>query len=261
MTSAPDVVYVVRPGEVNEELRYSIRSLSNLPHGKVWIAGYCPRWLKDVGAIPVQTRPGGHQSAKANIRAACEHPEVSEEFVYMNDDFFVMQPMDAIPAMHLGPLSQAIANAGMSRGYTRAMKDTLAVLLERGIDEPLMYDMHAPMLVTKSGMLEALDLCAPKMHERTVFGNLQSVGGTLARNHKVHRGDRGWQGWPFLSTNDSSFRSMPAGDLIRSRFSTPSPYETDPPAIQRPPRAMRRPVRYRAGNASVIRRVSRRSAA
>jgi hypothetical protein len=33
----PDVVYVVRPGEKNEELRDSLRSLAHLPHGKGWV--------------------------------------------------------------------------------------------------------------------------------------------------------------------------------------------------------------------------------
>ncbi len=63
----PDVVYVVRPGDKNEELRYSIRSvIANLPHRKVWIAGYKPTWLSDdLGYIKVQTKPGGHETPSA----------------------------------------------------------------------------------------------------------------------------------------------------------------------------------------------------
>lgn len=255
--TAPDVVYVVRPGEINEELRYSLRSLRNLPHGKVWIAGYCPSWVTGVGVIPVTTKPGGHSSAKANLRAACEHPEVSESFVYMNDDFFVMQPMDELPVMHRAPIADAIRTAGMSRSYTRAMKATMEILIEQGVAEPLMYDLHAPMTVTKAGMLEALGLCSyPMVQERTLYGNLQQVGGELRPNHKVHRGDRGWQKQPFLSTNDQTFKSMPVGELIRGAFPDRGPYETDaPPVAAGVPRTRvpRRPVRY--SNRSVIRRI------
>ena len=70
----PDIVYVVRPGERNEELRYSLRSLSNLPHGRVWIAGYMPKWVTGVEHIPSPAKPGSHVHAKANLRAACQHP-------------------------------------------------------------------------------------------------------------------------------------------------------------------------------------------
>jgi hypothetical protein len=256
--TAPDVVYVVRPGERNEELRYSLRSLSNLPHGKVWISGYCPKWVTGVGVIPTQTKPGGHQHAKANLRAACEHPEVSEQFVYMNDDFFVMQPMDELPVMHRGPLADLVRSGMMASAYTGALRRTLAILKEQGIAEPLMYDLHAPMLVTKAGMLKALDLCQkPQCQERTLFGNLQRVGGELHRNHKVGRTHRGWQTWPFLSTNDNTFRSLPVGGYIRGRFPEGSPYELagtstwTTPTSDRAPTTPRRPVRYHSVGAKV----------
>jgi hypothetical protein len=255
----PDVVYVVRPGEQNEELRYSLRSLSNLPHGKVWIVGYCPKWVTGVEVIATQVKPGGHQQVKANLRAACEHPDISEQFIYFNDDFFVMQPVESLPVMHLGPLTEAIKTAGMASAYTRAMKATLSILEEQGITEPLTYDLHAPMTVTKTGMLQALDLCSyPMVQERTLFGNLNHVGGERRHNHKVYRMVKGWQLWPFLSTNDQTFRSQPVGEYIRARFTTMSPYEMTPPVLTRTPsRSLppRRPVRYTVH--STIRRIQR----
>lgn len=263
--TAPDVVYVVRPGDRNEELRYSLRSLANLPHGRVWIAGYMPSWVTGVGHIPSPANPGSHQHAKGNLRAACEHPEVSESFVYMNDDFFVMQQLERLPIMHRGPLVEAIRNAGMASGYTRAMVKVLAILTEHGIAEPLMYDLHAPMTVTKAGMLQALELCdlhkdsrvGYRLHERTLFGNLNAVGGVKAHNHKVYRQDRGWSSWPFISTNDHTFRILPVGEYIRGRFPEQSPYETDAPPVPRtaPSRVgptPRRPIRH---HVSTIRRV------
>lgn len=244
----PDVVYVCRPG-ANEELRYSLRSLSNLPHGRVWIAGHCPSWVSSkVGRIPVTSRVRGHQSAKANLRAACEHPEVSERFVYMNDDFFVMQPHDELPLMHRGTVYDVVTGRRMSTSYTRALEKTMRLLVEQGIPEPLMYDLHAPMLVDKVGMLEVLTLVgdAPLLHERTLYGNLNQLGGERRHNHKVRHRDTGWQTWPFLSTNDVGFAGLPVGRFIRSRFPDQSPYEATPPAPLPVPRAPRRPVRYRA---------------
>ena len=262
----PDIVYVVRAGERNEELRYSIRSVvANLPHGKVWIAGYCPTWLgNDIGVIKVQSRPGGHQSAKANLRAACEHPEVSESFMYFNDDFFVMQPMDALPVMHRGSLADAAKNDRMASAYQRHIGKTLGVLSTLGITDPLTYDMHAPMTVTKTGMLQALELCAkaPMLQERTLFGNMQEVGGVRAHNFKVRRQDRGWSTWLFISTNDNTFARLPVGQYIRSQFTEPSPFEVSPPPVARGVRPVptgRRPIRRHAGT-STIRRIGGRAA-
>jgi hypothetical protein len=136
----PDIVYVVRFSRHSEELRHSLRSLVNLPHGKVWLAGHKPEWATGVEHIKTSRKPGAHVDAKTNLRAACEHPDVSEEFIYFNDDFFVMQPFDQLPVMHRGPLSGV---GGMATAYQRAIKKGLAILRSKGIEEPLMYDLHA----------------------------------------------------------------------------------------------------------------------
>lgn len=254
--TAPDVVYVVRPGQHNEELRYSLRSLRHLPHGKVWIAGFCPSWVSDeVGRIPVRHQLDRNVNAKANLRAACEHPEVSERFAYFNDDFFVMRPLTKLPVMHRGPLASVAQSGIMARAYTRAIRQTLELLRSRGIDEPLMYDLHAPMVVDKAGMLEALDLCSsPLIQERSVYGNLQGIGGELARNHKIRRGQTGWEGWAFLSTNDNTFATGPVGSHVRAALDDRSPYEREaPPTPRRSANVdlLRRPVRYRSSGGRV----------
>lgn len=38
-----DLVYIVKNSEVNEDLRYSLRSVAKfVPHNKIWIVGYKP---------------------------------------------------------------------------------------------------------------------------------------------------------------------------------------------------------------------------
>lgn len=105
----PDIVYPVRPGTINEELRYSLRSLANVPHGRVWIAGHRPPWARGVGHIPVPPQATKYLGSTANLRAAVEHPEVAEEFLYFNDDFFVMTAVQEVPALHRGPVDRVEA--------------------------------------------------------------------------------------------------------------------------------------------------------
>ena len=56
-----DAVYYVRPGDRNDELRYSLRSLANLPHDRVWIVGHTPPWVTGIESIQGNTVGGGPQ--------------------------------------------------------------------------------------------------------------------------------------------------------------------------------------------------------
>ncbi|MFD7516083.1 hypothetical protein ACFV85_14950 [Streptomyces niveus] len=238
-----DVVYVVEPGDGNEELRYSLRSLAaHLPHDRVWIAGHRPAWVSgDVGHIPTTQQGSRFRNSTGNLRAACEHPDVSEEFAYFNDDFFVMEPADEVPRWHRGPLDAVIASTRSSL-YRRGAQAT-ALLMSRmrlDTDGPLLsYEMHAPMVVTKAGMLQALDAGAglPVLHKRTLYGNMQQLGGDQADDVKVRTLDDGPPDAAFWSTSDAAFTGGRIGVLIRAAFPDPCRYEDgheDAPAVVLP---------------------------
>lgn len=244
-----DVVYINRPGDENEELRHSLRSLRNLPHDEVWIAGYCPDWVTGVEKIPVPPQRDKQASALANLIAACQHPEVSDPFIVLNDDMFVMQPLQEVPLWHMGPLDRTIAEHREGSAYRRAMEKTRDRLREQQTAEwrrgLLCYELHIPMVIEKTGMLLALSLGQGihGLHNRTMYGNLMGLGGVESRDVKVYRGDKGnaYRDWPLLSTSDRTFVYHPVGRYIRSTFPEPSPYERP----QRKPRD--RAIRYRYG--------------
>lgn len=225
------VVYVVGPGDDNEELRYSLRSLAaNLPHERVWIAGHRPSWVSDtVGHIPASQMRSRFQNSTGNMRAACEHPEVAEEFVYFNDDFFVMDPVDSVPVMYRGTVDEVTAITRSSL-YRRGGQATALLMTRMGLadDGPLLsYEVHAPMTITKARMLEVLDKGAglPVLHKRTLYGNYWRLGGEQITDVKVHgREDPGPDG-PFVSTSDDAFAHGLIGDLIRDTFPDPCRYE------------------------------------
>lgn len=226
-----DVVYVVRPGDDNEELRYSLRSIAaHLPHGRVWIAGHRPAWVSDqVGYIEVSQHSSRFRNSTANLRAACEHPDVSEEFVYFNDDFFVIEDVTDVPVLHRGPLADVIAGTRSSL-YRRGAQATQLMMQRRGLaeDEPLLsYEVHAPMVVAKQLMLQALDAGAglPVLHKRTLYGNLHHIGGQQVVDVKVNALDEGLPDGPFVSTSDASFEAGQVGDTIRALFPEPCRYE------------------------------------
>lgn len=221
----------VRVGAVNEQLRYALRTwAANLPHRKVWIVGYRPAWLREVGHIPIAQPGTKYENTTAAIRAACQHPGVASRFLLMNDDFFVMRRQTEMPVLHRGPVREVerYYAARASGHYLSGMRETRDLLVSLGYDDPLSYELHVPLPVEKTGMQEALAVGRrlAVVHKRTLYATLSGLGGERTEDVKVlHRGPRFPHG-PFLSTMPDSFANGMAGRYIRHAFFQPSHYES-----------------------------------
>lgn len=238
-----DVVYLCREGE-NEELRYSLRSLRNLPHGRVWIFGGAPEWTRGAELVPTDQHDTKYRVTTRAMRAACRHPEVSDPFALFNDDFYVMQPVPEVPVLHRGPVAEVLAyyerRWGGRSGYSAGMRETADLLRRLGYEEPLSYELHVPLPIHKGAMLEALDAGEASgitvLHKRTLYGNLARIGGERASDCKiVSRSDGRIAGRnvaevpTWLSSSDASFAGL--APLLQHRFPQPSPFE--PPLARR----------------------------
>lgn len=228
---APDLVVPVRESPVNEQLRYALRTwAANLPHRKVWIVGYRPTWLRNVEHIPTVQPGTKYQNSTIAVRAACEHPDVSERFLLMNDDFFVTQRQTYMPVLHRGPVRDVERHyaARASGKYLAGMRETRDLLVKLGHDDPMSYELHVPLPVEKAGMLEALDVGRrlAVVHKRTLYATLARLGGEQIEDVKVlHRSPRFPSG-PFLSTMPDAFTNGMVGRYLRQAYFQPSPYET-----------------------------------
>lgn len=222
-------VYFVRPGDDNEELRYSLRSLANVAHGDVWVVGYKPSWVRNVGYLPVaapKTRIHWTQAVVA-LTEACRSPEIPETFQLWNDDFFTLQPT-AIPLWHKGPVEDYARYGRSATNWKTGMQETVRLLNAWGIDAVLDYELHVPMTVDKQKMGEALSRAAPyglkALQRRTLYGNLWAIGGEPHDDVSIgNRRDVPSGVW--VSTNDQSFTFGRVGQHIRRLFPDPSPYE------------------------------------
>ena len=112
-----DFVYIVKESEDNEELRYSLRSISKFyPSNKIWIVGYKPSWIQNVNYIPVKQDCGDKwKNSVNNIIKACESEEISNDFILMNDDFIILKknkPLEIIGNFNLGSLDYNIQKFG-----------------------------------------------------------------------------------------------------------------------------------------------------
>lgn len=56
-----DIVYLVKECRINEELTYSLRSLVNLPHDKVFLVGGCPTNIDKTKITHIPTLQGNNK--------------------------------------------------------------------------------------------------------------------------------------------------------------------------------------------------------
>ena len=222
----PDVVYVCREGQ-NEELRFSLRSLVNLPHGDVWIFGGHPAWVQGLRSVRVPQNADKQQNVISNVIAACLNSRVSDPFILMNDDFYVMRPIESVPVMHRGTIASVLddyRDRHPSSRYTSRIERTRKHLINLGYPAPLSYELHAPMVFHKKPLLELLMTFTPGEYQwRTLYGNTQAIGGDHVDDVKVWRSGQTVAEGPFLSSSDGAFAVV--RPLLDQQFPDPSPYE------------------------------------
>ena len=232
-----DIVYLVKNSPVNEELTYSLRSIKNLPHGKVFIVGGCPQNINKVAIthIPALQNGDKFQNTTRSLELACKSDLLSEDFILMNDDFFVLQgivnPREELNLCR-GYIDEVLAEYtrfyGISENtYIQGMRQTKAFLEDLGIKNPLSYELHIPIIMAKNGLLRAFSLPALKTirpgHIRTIYGNLYLKGSKLAADVKVRNAKETISTGKFLSTADYTWPIVKP--KIQELFPDKSEYE------------------------------------
>lgn len=230
LTNSTDVVYVVKPGDDNESLRYSLRSLANIPHGKVIISGYKPFWVKNVIAIykDQEDIPDQQNSNENLLLAADMIPDLSDDFLFMNDDFFITQPTDTIPVMHQGDLDAVIQRYKTGNRYHQAysLVTTKRELIAHNIGpELLSYELHMPMMFNRKllvDMIKGFGQPLFALRPRTCYGNMYKLKGVYQDDAKDITNQEASR---FVSTG-ADFDISRAGELVRARYPNAGPYES-----------------------------------
>lgn len=184
-------VYVVGTGSRwgNNELRYSLRSLANVA-GKhsVIVIGHAPPWLSN-NAIHIALPDSGKDpivNVTSKIRAAVV--DLPDEFVLMNDDFFVMRTVEAIPIVHCGPMALRIRSlTGRRNPYADAFRRGYAVLRNFGVREPLNFGVHTPFPMERDKLLNLIpEWTTGKTLLKTMYGNVHYPDAKFVRDVKAN---------------------------------------------------------------------------
>lgn len=224
-----DIAYCVKQNLDNEELRYSLRSLENLPHSRVFIYGYIPSWAQNVIERP-KTQRGNNKWEKTadSLWQIANDKDLSEDFILFNDDFFVMNPQTTLPYYIHKTLEgriQEFKDKGMISSYTFRLQDA-ANALHKANRTTWNYELHLPMIFNKEKFKKLWELYPGVGAKRSLYGNEYSVGGIPRADCKIYQTYANPNPKiDFLSTTDASFRDGRVGKLIKERFNKKSIYE------------------------------------
>lgn len=220
------LAYVVRPGEHNERLRYSLRSIAaHLPYAHVVVIGHKPSWVRGVEHVYV-LQPHGHRSNVPGLIRHFVEAKVADEWVLMNDDFFAMKPDPCIENVYSTTLEQLAYKPGWRSGWYKRARDVTARLLEhRGVVDPMSYDrVHRPMAMNNEILVSLLAEAGEKdILVRSLYGNLVP-GGQPGPDAKVRGFTAPVPDTDWVSVGRESWQGR-AGSMIRSRFGSKCQFE------------------------------------
>ena len=225
-----DIIYILRENVDSEELRYSLRSLKNLPHRKVFFIGGQPKDLKPDVAVPhKQLGDCKWELIRSSMSKAVELDELTDDFFLFNDDFFVMKPFKGTFVNYIDKTleDRIVELREVNRWLNQYGRTVLKVneeLKALGIWCPKNFEVHLPMLMNKELVKTSIYKCSsPQM--RSIYGNINRIKTVQHTDVKVYDLETVPEDPDFLSTNDTTFREGKVGEYIREQFPEPSRFE------------------------------------
>jgi hypothetical protein len=224
-----DLVYTLGKGSEwdDNEIRYSLRSVeANLPHRKIIVVGDMPDFLQNVIHVPVKD-PTNYKSFNTlyKMKVACRSKKISDDFVLMNDDFFVMKPIDKIPYYHKGYLKNTVKNFEYPGSRYFGTLNRTANLLGNGRD----FELHCPFIFNKQKFLklfEVFDLSAGYVY-RSVYADYHRIRGKFHPDVKIYNVHDMFvlENETFLSVSPEVVQKPAIEKLLDSNFPNKSIYE------------------------------------
>lgn len=171
------------------------------------VAGYCPSWVQNVTAVPVRRIPNKFDAIETNVRAALDVDDLTDEVVYFNDDFYVMQAVDSVPVTHGGRAADYRGVQELKWRMNKTITEFIRVGMQVQFNGFLSYDgVHMPLPVNVERARLALTSAPKRILWRTWYGNVACIGGEEVADTKNRGGLIA--GGPFLSSSPRAFKSL-----------------------------------------------------
>lgn len=225
-------IYLCRSGQ-NEELRYSLRSIDTFyPDAIVWVVGGKPDWYTG-NFIAVKQTSDAFQNVKDGLASIINHPDIPDEVIIMNDDFFFIQKLDEIPVYISGTLEKRIMLHKKNRVGSMYVNKLVQLVrhCKQYRNPPLDFDIHVPMPINKHNLPWVIN---DHVMWRSNYGNrfvkeedvrvIEDVKVYADKRYAFKSYDYLSYKYPFVSTHDDSFQEV-YDVLLKNLFPNESKYE------------------------------------
>lgn len=178
----------------NNEIRYCLRSVEKYLTDirDVYIVGHKPKFLTNVKHIPMRDpSPYVTVNIKNKVLRVCEEYELSDNFLFMNDDHYLMDWFDIRFLYYSGTIRDAFANAKNSI-YRLILKNTM----DHFNPGWGFYDVHTPVVFHKRVFTEVMN---DPIWDSTPFG-------FAMKTFYCHRTPMGWYDGRLNEIKDGKIR-------------------------------------------------------
>lgn len=240
-----DALYVLGTGSKwnDFELQYSLRSLEKHVSGidRVFIVGNPPKWKHQNLICHEVEEPKNNREHNIAFKIlwACENTDISHDFLFVNDDHFFLQDIEAAkyPFYHIGLLQRAIDGGRHNSHYRRSIQNTIDTITELYPHPTLInFDCHYPIIYNKfvfRCLKPAWDISAGLNHGlliKSMYCNFLGRNIQVMPTHdcKIDEFTRNLENlvsdWPLLSVGDRGLKDC-VGPFLQKRFPEKSKYE------------------------------------
>jgi hypothetical protein len=212
------IAYILGDGSKHGdlELMLSLRSVEkHLNPERVIVCGHDPDFLSDnveyIPNFPTKKENDAAWGIKENLLALCNHPDTPDEFLLLNDDYFILQPIANFPYYHKGELRDAMERIGSGIYYGHLL--ATATVLEKRKLPTKHFDGHWPIvykkgLLAKTIVMQDWDVpLGPTI--RSLYCNTWGIQGEYAEDIKANKPVADWpafcSGKSVISVGDESF--------------------------------------------------------
>jgi hypothetical protein len=194
----PDIVYLFAMGHTfwrDQELRYSLRSLEKQGenYGNIILVGDKPPYLNGKIIHIPQSDNSLHCHERRiyeKLLVACNTPEISDPFIFFNDDYFLTKPIDFSNIGYYFSINieDKIIKRSRNDLYKKTMRNTFAVLKEKGL-KTRYFDIHYPMQYYKNKFIEAMKKYDWEINAgyliKSLYANTLRIKGEKRKDYKI----------------------------------------------------------------------------
>lgn len=237
LTDKIDVIIPLGKGSVwnDNELRYSLRSIEQFVGniGNIYVVGMQPEWLKNVIKVD---HPDIHISSKfrnqnilQKVLYVIDHYEVSNDFIFTNDDIFFLGDIDPNEIHNFTDctMQEYLDRNPLLNGiYKRAFLATIQYLREHNL--PMQhYDNHTPIIYNKFKFKKIFEDIKHEIVIKSIYGN--SITPFIEDNKhfkplSLQQIENQNKGQKFFSVSDKALNDD-MKNYIENKFKNKSKYE------------------------------------